>query len=111
MSPAQLVRNTFNGSSRDARIRRHQAREQRHDGQRARDAASVSGSDALTPNTSFSRIFPDAERGDRPAAMPIERRRHPFEHDQPHDVAVRAPSAVLIPISRLRPRTMYDSTL
>ena len=74
-------------------------------------AASVSGSDALTPKTSVSMTFADASAAIVPAAMPTSAGDMPSTITRRRTSAVRAPSAVLIPISRLRPRTMYESTL
>ena len=77
----------------------------------AATAASVRGSEALMPNTSLSRIFADARAAIVPAAMPMRAGDMPSRITSRSTSLVRAPSAVLIPISRLRPRTMYDRTL
>ena len=55
--------------------------------------------------------FADASAAIVPAAMPTSAGDMPSTITRRRTSAVRAPSAVLIPISRLRPRTMYESTL
>ena len=49
-------------------------------------AASVSGSDALTPKSSFSSSFPDASAATVPAATPMIAGVMPFEHDEPQHI-------------------------
>ena len=73
--------------------------------------ASVNGSEALTPYKSFSRSFPDASAATVPTATPMIAGAMPSSTTSRRTSGVPAPNAVLIPISRLRPRTMYDRTL
>ena len=69
-------------------------------------AASVSGSEALTPNTSFSIRRPAPSAATAPAAMPMSVGVMPSTTTSRTTSPRRAPSAARIPISRLRPRTM-----
>src|SRR5262249_58938138 len=67
-------------------------------------ATSVTGSDALTPKTSVLMTFADASAAIVPAATPTSAGDMPSTITRRRTSDVCAPSAVLIPISRLRPR-------
>ena len=101
----------FTGSSRKARYAGTRLAISATRASVAPTAASVSGSDALTPKTSVSNHPRRRERGDCSGRDADEHGRHALDDHQTKDVGFCAPSALLIPISRLRPRTMYESTL
>src|SRR3989441_6788262 len=105
------ARRTFTGSSRKARYAGTRLAINATRASVAPTAASVTGSDALTPKTSVLMTFADASAAIVPAATPTSAGDMPSTITRRRTSDVRAPSAVLIPISRLRPRTMYESTL
>ena len=105
-SAVYSARKTFTGSSRKARYAGTRLAINATRASVAATAASVSGSDALTPKTSVFMTFADASAAIAPAAMPTNAGDMPSTITSRRTSALCAPSAVLIPISRLRPRTM-----
>ena len=100
------ARRAFTGSSRKARYAGTRVAINATKASVVATATSVRESDALTPKTSVFMTFADASAATVPAAMPANAGDIPSTITSRRMSALRAPSAVLIPISRLRPRTM-----
>ncbi len=77
----------------------------------AATAINVIGSDALTPNASRFSSVAETIAAAAPMTMPVRAGFIPSITNSRSTSPVDAPSAVRMPISRRRPRTMCESTL